>query len=103
MVKTVELIIDRGCPNVEVARAELRRALSDLELPLQWQEWDRESAEAPTYAREYGSPTVLVDGRDVVGEGTEADANCCRVYVGRDGRIRGAPSAEEIRDALVRD
>ena len=102
-MKIVELIIDRGCPNVEAARAELRRALSDLELPLRWQEWDRESAEAPSYAREYGSPTVLVDGRDVVGDGTEADANCCRVYLGGDGRIRGAPSAEEIRDALVRD
>ncbi len=35
--------------------------------------------------------------------GTEADANCCRVYLDHDGRIRGAPSAEEIRDALVRD
>ena len=102
-MKTVELIVDQGCPNVEAARVELRSALSDLELPLRWQEWDRESTEAPAYARQYGSPTVLVDGRDVVGDGTEADANCCRVYADREGRIRGTPSAEEIRDALARD
>jgi len=101
-MKTIELIIDRGCPNVEAARAELRRALSDLELPLRWQEWDRESTEAPAHARKYGSPTVLVNGRDVVGDGTEADANSCRVYLDHDGRIRGAPSAKEIRDALIR-
>ncbi len=99
-MKTIELIIDRDCPNVDGARAELRRALAELELPLEWQEWDRESPDAPAHARKYGSPTVLVDGRDVAGDNTEADANCCRVYVQADGRFRGAPSADMIRAAL---
>ena len=99
-MKTIELIIDRDCPNVVDARAELRRALAELELPLEWQEWDRENPDAPAHARKYGSPTVLVDGRDVAGDNTEADANCCRVYVQTDGRFRGAPSADMIRAAL---
>ena len=100
-MKTIELIIDRDCPNVDGARAELRRALAGLELPLEWQEWDRESPDAPAHARKYGSPTVLVDGRDVAGDNTEGDANCCRVYAQADGRLRGAPSADLIRAALI--
>ena len=100
-MKTIELIIDRDCPNVVDARAELRRALAELELPLEWQEWDRESPDAPAHARNYGSPTVLVDGRDVAGDNTEGDGNCCRVYVQADGRFRGAPSADMIRAALI--
>ena len=100
-MKTIELIIDRDCPNVVDARVELRRALADLALPLEWQEWDRENPDAPAHARHYGSPTVLVDGRDVAGDNTEADANCCRVYAQADGRFRGAPSADMIRAALI--
>ncbi len=100
-MKTIELIIDRDCPNVDGERAELRRSLAELELPWEWQEWDRESPDAPAHARNYGSPTVLVDGRDVAGDNTEADANCCRVYVQADGRFRGAPSADMIRAALI--
>ncbi len=99
-MKTIELIIDRDGPNVVDARAALRRALAELELPLEWQEWDRESPDAPAHARKYGSPTVLVDGRDVAGDDTEGDANCCRVYAQADGRFRGAPSADMIRAAL---
>ncbi len=100
-MKTIELIIDRDCPNVVDARAALRRALAELELPLEWQEWDRESPDAPAHARNYGSPTVLVDGRDVAGDNTEGDANCCRVYAQADGRFRGAPPADLIRAALI--
>ncbi len=100
-MKTIELITDRDCPNVVDARAELRRALAELALPLEWQEWDRESPDAPAHARNYGSPTVLVDGRDVAGDNTEGDANCCRVYVQADGRFSGVPSADLIRAALI--
>ncbi len=100
-MKTIELIIDRDCPNVVDARAELRRALAELALPLEWQEWDRENPDAPAHARNYGSPPVLVDGRDVAGDNTEGDANCCRVYAQADGRLCGAPSADLIRAALI--
>ncbi len=100
-MKTIELIIDRDCPNVVDARAALRRALAELELPLEWQEWDRESPDAPAHARNYGSPTVLVNGRDVAGDNTEGDANCCRVYMQNDDGFRGAPSADMIRAALI--
>ena len=64
-------------------------------------QWDRESPDAPAHGRNYGSPTVLVDGRDVAGDNTEVDANSCRVYVNADGGFRGSPSADMIRAALI--
>ncbi len=102
-MKTVELITDPDCPNVEATRTQLRRALAALDLPVEWEEWDRASPDAPAHALRYGSPTVLVNGRDVVGDGTEADANCCRVYTDADGGLQGTPSVEAIKAALLRD
>jgi len=63
----VELIFDPDCPNVEQTRARLRQAFAKVgELP-QWKEWNRGPAEIPAYVNRYGSPTVLIDGRDVGG------------------------------------
>lgn len=101
MSRTVELIYDRDCPNVEAARSQLRRVLDQLELPPRWQEWERAGPDAPAYVKRYGSPTILVDGHDVSGGSTEADSKCCRVYRDADGRMRGVPPLEVIRAALL--
>ncbi len=96
---TVELIYDRDCPNVEDTRVQLRQALEAAGLAPEWQEWDRADPRAPAYARRYGSPTVLVDGRDVAG--TEpSDAPSCRIYASTAGRGRGVPAADMIAAAL---
>lgn len=95
----VELVTDKHCPNVDAARKQLKRALTYAGLRPEWEEWDRDSPEAPDYARQYGSPTILVAGRDVAGEGTQAAANCCRVYQTDEG-VRGVPSVEMIVAAL---
>lgn len=102
MTRKVELVYDHDCPNVEAARTQLRRALAETGQPPEWQEWDRESPAAPEYVKDYGSPTILVDGTDVAGEATEADSKCCRVYAGTDGRLQGVPSFEIISAALRR-
>lgn len=100
MTRKVELIIDRDCPNVAAARQQLNQAFAAIGLKATWTEWDREAQDAPPYARLYGSPTVLVDERDVDGEATESDANSCRVYLGADGRLQGVPAVERIVAAL---
>lgn len=96
----IELIIDAGCPNVEAARELLREALTEAGIETEWTEWDRESDDSPAYARKYGSPTILVDGLDVSGQGSESDANCCRVYVSADGSFEGVPDREAVLSAL---
>ena len=100
MNQRVELVTDKDCPHVEEARKQLQRAFEDLGESPEWDEWDRASSAAPERVRRFGSPTILVGGRDVAGEGTEAAANSCRVYDTGDG-LRGVPSVEMIVAALV--
>ena len=93
---TVELFYDKDCPNVGQARASLRRALTEAGLPPRWTE--RELAAAPSPLGALGSPTVLVNGRDVAGA-DPGDAACCRIYEVAGGRS-GAPPAELIARVL---
>jgi mercuric ion transport protein len=101
MAPRVELIFDRDCPHVGEARASLRRAFAAARLPPAWTEWERGSAASPPYARAWGSPTILVDGRDVAGAEASEGADCCRLY--REGaQLAGAPSAALVAAALRR-
>src|SRR5438270_9502071 len=89
----IELVYDRACPNVDRARAMIRTALGEVGVEATWTEWDRDSADTPPNLRHYGSPTVLVNGRDVgCDENAPAvsDANSCRIYVDEGGCICGA-------------
>lgn len=99
---TVELIYDTNCPNVKDARAQLLRALAATGLSPHWQEWDRGAPEGPPRVRAYGSPTILVNGHDVADASPSAGADCCRLYVGDRGQLRGVPSIEAITAALLR-
>lgn len=97
----VEFIYDRDCPNIEDARAQLRLTLSQSGLPATWQEWERNDPAIPAYARLYGSPTILVDGRDITGDSPSGDPSC-RIYANTQGRNRGVPDSTLIRTALQR-
>ncbi|HSM09259.1 MAG TPA: alkylmercury lyase [Gemmatimonadota bacterium] len=91
--RRIELIFFDGCPNAEQARENLR-AIPGV---VSWVEWNLSSPDTPDRFRRYGSPTVLVDGRDVTGEaapGDEGEAMSCRTD--------GAPSTAVIRRALER-
>jgi hypothetical protein len=96
---TVEFIYDLDCPNVADARANLKHALDQTGLPPAWQEWERADPNAPAHARRYGSPTVLVNGKDVAGM-LPSDAPSCRIYSEGQGRNRGVPSVELMATAI---
>lgn len=96
----VELVYDEGCPNVANARAQLLRAFAQAGMPARWQEWLATDADAPARVRGYGSPTVLVDGKDVIGVEPTPEMRSCRLYAQADGP-RGAPPIEAIVAALV--
>jgi hypothetical protein len=65
---------------------------------LQWTEWVSDDPSLPEYARGHGSPTVLVDERDVAAEGTSGRS--CRLYDQGDGTLQGVPPVAAIISAL---
>lgn len=90
-MKRVELLYFVGCPHIDAAREQLRRAFTRLQRDPKWTEIDVNALDAPAHVRGFGSPSILVDGVDVVGGGPAA-APACRVYVGTD--LPGAPPLE---------
>lgn len=90
----VDLAYDPDCPNLAAARENLAHAFALLGMEPDWHEHRISDPAAPSRVRGYGSPTILVDGRDVAGSPPEGEA-CCRLY--RGGRV---PSVEAIASAL---
>jgi len=93
----VQLLYFPGCPHVDQARAVLAEALAGLADKAVVHEVDVTAATTPAELRDWGSPTILIDGRDVAG-GTPTGAGC-RLYEGADNR--GVPPLALIRDAVM--
>lgn len=48
-----------------------------------------------------GSPTIRVDGSDIVDPGSAPYSLTCRIYRLRDGRVSAVPDIADVRDALA--
>lgn len=97
----VELLFWEGCPSYPAALDQLRAALAeaggDPASIVVREVLDEAQAAAERFP---GSPTIRVDGRDVVDAGDAPPALNCRVYHLRDGRFSPTPDPEDLRDAL---
>ena len=91
----IDLVYFEGCPNAIKARENLRAAVQALGSDLTWSEWDLMADGTPEQFRRHGSPTVLIDGRDVTGEGHEAVAMACRAV------CNGSPSKRSAQQSLA--
>ncbi len=96
----VILLYDSDCPNVADCRTNLIKAFVASDKKPSWREIDRSSDDAPPRLRSYGSPTVLVNGSDVVGQKPGLDGASCRLYQSEDGGYVGVPSVEQIAASL---
>ena len=103
MPPRVELLFWDGCPSHPRALADLRAALADTGLDPGAVDV-REVPDEAAAARERftGSPTIRIDGDDVVDPGDEPVTLACRVYRRRDGRFSPVPDPDDLRDALRR-
>lgn len=90
----VQLLWFPGCPNVDAARAALRDAMARVGSAEPIDEIDVSAPSAPPELRNWGSPTILIDGADVGGQPAAAGASC-RLYDG--ARV---PSIDAIERAL---
>lgn len=96
----VQLLSFPGCPNVDAAREMLRSAMASAGIRAPIEEVDTTSPDTPAPLRGWGSPTILIDGRDV--GGAEAPTGrSCRIYRDEEGRLRGTPREVLLRSALA--
>jgi hypothetical protein len=98
----VEFLWWSGCPSHERALGELREVLGAAGAdPDAVQTRQVETDAAARTEGFVGSPTILIDGRDVqVPQHGEPTGLTCRVYRLRDGRFSPTPDPEDIRAAL---
>jgi len=98
----VELLYFDGCPNLEVARAQLQAALVNCGATTRV-ELVRMTGDATAQAMKFlGSPSVRINGRDVDPD-AEASRDFglqCRVYTTSAG-LQGTPPKEWITAAIV--
>ena len=90
----VQLLYFDGCPHAAGARSAVREALAADALDVAIEEIDVQDPAAPAWARGWGSPTILIDGKDI-GGGQPSTAPSCRLYAG------GAPTVELVRRAIA--
>jgi hypothetical protein len=100
----VELLWWEGCPSTERALEAVRTAVSELGLSgveVQMREIGTDDdAQAAGFV---GSPTILIDGEDLVpAAADETIGLSCRVYRRRDGRMSPIPDPDDLREALQR-
>lgn len=93
----IQFLAFEGCPLARAARRELDEALSRLQLS-DYDVVDILDPETPDHLRNWGSPTTLVNGRDVAG-GRPGNSVGCRVYPGPSK----VPDAQTIIDCVLRE
>lgn len=92
----------KDCPNWRVAGARLVEALSATGhsgVPISYLEVT--SAGQAADVRFAGSPTILIDGRDVFADQPGGVGLSCRIYATPDG-LAGAPTIAQLVAALSR-
>lgn len=97
----VEILYVAECPSHPAAVKLVKEVLAAQGVAAEIQELLVRDERMAKELRFRGSPTVRIDGRDVVREAPEAQAFalCCRLYSG--SKHVGLPPAEMIRAAVV--
>ena len=100
----VELLWWEGCPSTERALEAVRQALTEVgldDVPVRMREIQTDDdAQGAGFV---GSPTILIDGVDLVPAAAEEHIGLsCRVYRRRDGRVSPIPDPDDLREALQR-
>ncbi len=89
------------CPSHEAALARLHQVIAEEGVAAEVEVIRVETDEEAVRHRFTGSPTILVEGRDIDPPATGAQyALACRAYRREDGRITPLPPVELIRRAL---
>jgi hypothetical protein len=98
----VEMLWWPECPSHDRTLADLRAAVGELGLdPDAVRVLRIDSEEDAARERFPGSPTIRVDGEDVLPGGDQPASLTCRLYTLRDGRASPTPDPADLREALA--
>ena len=97
-----ELLWWEGCPSYPEALTQLRTILAEEGAGAEVELKEVETDEQAERERFPGSPTIRIDGEDVVPANGEPLTLTCRVYRLRDGRPSPLPDAEDVRAKVRR-
>lgn len=97
---TVTLLYFPGCPNWQTADANLRAALEETGADVAVQRRVVDTVEDAERLEFFGSPTILINGRDPFAEPGAVSGLSCRVYRTPAG-VAGAPTVAQLRTALA--
>ena len=99
----VEVLFWEGCPSLPETLAELDRVLHEEGVDTSVELVEVLTDEQARQERFPGSPTIRINGKDIVTPGDEEPFSLtCRVYRTRDGRVSAVPDPEDVREALRR-
>jgi len=96
----IQLVTFAGCPNAPAARSALERVLAEAGVLDGIEEVDASAPETVEHLRDWGSPTILIDGEDVDGQSAPTGPGC-RLYRDEAGRMHGSPP-DVLLSAAVR-
>lgn len=96
----VEFIYEKTCPNIAPTREQLAHAFGQLGMAPTWQEWEVHQADTPAHIHGYGSPTILIDGIDLLDAQPVSDDMSCRIYPDSPAANHGVPSLELLMTKL---
>jgi hypothetical protein len=98
--RRIKFLYWEECQSHEEALTRLRRVLGEDRINAEIEIIRVQSDEEAKRLRFTGSPTILVDGKDIQPSTTTHYVLTCRAYRLEDGRISPLPSAAMIRRAL---
>ena len=96
----VQLLYFEGCPNWQIAEARLRDALVAVGIAELVELVEVNTHEQAVRLGFRGSPSVMVDGRDLFAPPGAAYGLMCRVYSTPEG-LQGSPTTEQWVAALA--
>ena len=99
----IEILYVADCPNLNPTRRNLDTALQAAGITANVSQTEINDADTAAGLGMHGSPTVLIDGRDAVTNDASAGSLSCRLYAAAGGGMQGAPSVDQLAEALTRE
>ena len=96
----VRVLFFDGCPSYKTAIKNLREVLAEAKVNADIELINVGSNEDAAAQKFLGSPTIQINGEDLEGPDAPNASFGCRVY-NEGGEVRGWPSKEQIRKALL--